>query len=247
MPTADQRDDDGDGVGDACDTHYCVVIDPTHPEDCLDPKASFKVSGGGSLTLKKGEKVRLPLFANRNGAAIEYTWTVLSRPGGSRAAVEHPNGAVTMSRHWQYAYVDGSVPTFTADVDGDYDLQVHAKLAFPDRVYPDRVESTSGLKLNVGVTGGAFNCASLPAGPMAGAGAGRARRSSAGAAGGRRSPMGSPPVPSRRWASCSPPRCSPPARTRTWSPSPSSPPTWTTGSRSRAPSARRPRTPAASR
>ncbi len=117
----DQADDDGDGVGDACDARYCVVVDKNNPDDCLDPKAPFTVSGGGQLSLKKGEKVRLPLFANRNGAAIEYTWTVKSRPAGSKSVVENPKGAVTNSRHWEYAYVDGSVPTFTADADGQYE------------------------------------------------------------------------------------------------------------------------------
>jgi len=163
----DQRDDDGDGVGDVCDVRYCVVVDASHPEDCLDPKGSFRVSGGGSLSLKKGEKVRPPLFANRNGVPIEYTWTVASRPAGSRAAIENPIGAVTLSRHWQYAYVDGSVPSFTADVDGEYELQLNAKLAVPDRIYPDANESTSSLKLNV-ANGGLFSCEALPAGPAAG-------------------------------------------------------------------------------
>ena len=55
--------------------------------------------------------------ANRNGAAIEYVWTVKSRPAASKAAVSNPEGVVTMSRHWEYAYQDGSVPSFTADVD----------------------------------------------------------------------------------------------------------------------------------
>lgn len=162
----DQLDDDGDGVGDACDTKYCVVVDKNNPSDCLDPKGPFTVSGGGQLALKKGEQVRLPLFANRNGAAIEYTWTVKSRPSGSKAVVENPKGAVTNSRHWEYAYVDGSVPTFTADADGDYDIQVQAKLAFSDRAYPDQRESVSSLKLAVG-NGNASSCAALP-GPVGG-------------------------------------------------------------------------------
>jgi uncharacterized protein (TIGR03382 family) len=161
----DQADDDGDGVGDACDARYCVVVDKNNPDDCLDPKGPFAVSGGGQLTLKKGEQVRLPLFANRNGAAIEYTWTVKSRPAGSKAVVENPKGAVTNSRHWEYAYVDGSVPTFTADADGQYDIQIQAKLAFADRAYPDQRESVSSLKLAVG--NNATSCAALP-GPVGG-------------------------------------------------------------------------------
>ena len=167
----DQKDDDGDGVGDACDSLYCVVVDPANKTDCLDPKGPFKVHGGGALALKHGESVRLPLFANRNNAAIEYVWTVTARPKGSSAPVESPVGAVTLSRHWEYAYVDGSVPTFTADVDGEYTLQVKGTLAFADRAYPEAKDSTSQLKLQVGDPAKAGTCAAIPMGaPLAGLG-----------------------------------------------------------------------------
>ncbi len=166
VPNRDQLDDDGDSVGDVCDSLYCVVVDPSTPDDCLNPKAPFTVSGGGKLTLKSGEKVLLPLFANRNGAAIEYTWTVKSRPSGSKSVVENPIGAVTYSRHWQYDFVDGTQPSFTADKDGEYDLQLQARLAFADRAYPDQRESISGLKLAVG-NGNPSSCAALP-GPAGG-------------------------------------------------------------------------------
>ncbi|MBN1203926.1 MAG: thrombospondin type 3 repeat-containing protein [Myxococcaceae bacterium] len=162
----DQLDDDGDGKGDVCDEHYCVVVDKSNPSDCLDPKSPFTVSGGGRLALKKGDKVQLPLFANRNGAAIEYTWTVKERPAGSKSVVENPKGAVTQSLHWQYRYAEGSEPTFTADADGAYDIQVQAKLAFSDRMYPALRESVSSLKLEVG-NGNASSCAALP-GPAGG-------------------------------------------------------------------------------
>jgi hypothetical protein len=160
----DQRDDDGDGSGDLCDARYCVVVDANNPDACLDPKLPFQVSGGGFVSLKRGEKFRLPLFANRNGAAIEYKWTVLSRPAGSTAPIENPTGAVTMSRHWQYAYQDGSVPTFTADVDGDYVLQLSAKLAFADRAYPSSDTSTAELKLKADPGQGGRACSATAAG-----------------------------------------------------------------------------------
>jgi hypothetical protein len=159
----DQRDDDGDGLGDLCDARYCVVIDPAHKEDCLDPNGPFRVHGGGSVTLSAGEKFRLPLFANRNGAAIEYLWTVTRRPPGSKAAVENPQGVVTMSRHWAYAYQDGNVPSFTADVDGEYILQVQAHLVFADRAYPDQRDSVSDLKMTAAPGGrGGQACAATP-------------------------------------------------------------------------------------
>jgi hypothetical protein len=147
-----QADDDGDLKGDACDALYCVVVgDPTNAAalaNCLDPKAPFKVSAGEIVTLEAGKQFRLPLFANRNGAAIEYTWSVAKRPSNSKAAVENPIGVATVSRHWQYAYRDGSVPKFTADVSGQYEIQLQAKLAIPDRAYPDQTSSISALQFN---------------------------------------------------------------------------------------------------
>jgi hypothetical protein len=159
----DQRDDDGDGIGDACDARYCVVVDPSNPSSCLDPNLPFTVHGGGSIALKRGEKFRLPLFANRNGAAIEYKWTVTTRPSGSQAPVENPEGNVTMSRHWEYAYQDGHVPTFTADVEGDYVLQLQGKLVFPDRAFPESDTSTADLQLKANPSGTPMACTALPA------------------------------------------------------------------------------------
>jgi MYXO-CTERM domain-containing protein len=161
----DQRDDDGDGIGDACDPKYCVVIDPANKDDCLDPSGPFQVHGGGSMPAKRGEKVRLPLFANRNGAAITYVWTVKSAPAGSSAAVVNPQGSVTMSRHWEYAYVDGQVPSFTADVDGTYDIQLQAKLAVADRAYPAKQDASAELKLSAspdGKGGASTGCTAIP-------------------------------------------------------------------------------------
>ncbi|WP_434301069.1 cell-cell cohesion MYXO-CTERM protein MtsC [Corallococcus exiguus] len=162
----DQADDDGDGIGDACDTRYCVVLNKDNPNDCLDPKSPFSVGTGGSISVEKtGMAVRPPLFANRNGAAIEYTWTVVKRPSGSTAVVENPKGAVTYSRHWEYQYVDGSVPNFNPDKEGEYELQVSTRLAFADRVFPNERASVSSLFVKVGKQdsdGG--GCTSLPAG-----------------------------------------------------------------------------------
>lgn len=162
----DQRDDDGDGKGDVCDAVYCVVVDPSNKDDCLDPNSAFRVHAGGTIMLKRGEKLRLPLFANRNGAAIEYKWTIptTGRPGGSRAAVQNPQGSVTMSRHWSYAYPDGQVPTFTADVDGQYIIQLQAHLVFPDRAYPTQLDSVANLTMTATPDGkpGSMTCTAIP-------------------------------------------------------------------------------------
>ena len=156
-----QWDEDADGAGDACDARYCVVVDPSNKEDCLDPNGPFRVHGGGQVTLKEGERFRLPLFANRNGAAIEYAWTVTQRPQGSRAAIEAPEGVVTQSNRWLYTYAQTTPPTFTADVDGDYALQLQAKLVFADRVYPENRSSTSSLAMHA-LDGDAASCSAVP-------------------------------------------------------------------------------------
>jgi hypothetical protein len=138
----------------------------------LDPNGPFRVHAGGRLDLKRGERIVLPLFANRNGAAIEYIWTVTQRPSGSSAAIENAKGAVTMSRHWSYAYPEGQAPTFTADADGEYVVQLQASLAFEDRAYPEAKSSTSEIRLNVADPGKPLSCASaMPVGaPLAAAG-----------------------------------------------------------------------------
>jgi uncharacterized protein (TIGR03382 family) len=158
----DQKDSDGDGIGDACDPYYCVVTDPTNPAACLDPKAPFTVNLGGHMTVEQGEQIRIPLFANRNGAAIGYTFTVSSAPSGSGATINNPKGAVSMSRNWQYAYVNGSVPTFKPDQTGDYVLQISANLQFPDRQYPNVSQSVAQLNLHVEGNAHSAGCSAVP-------------------------------------------------------------------------------------
>jgi uncharacterized protein (TIGR03382 family) len=166
MANPDQRDNDSDLKGDACDYKYCFVVDPASPQDCLDPLMPFTVSGGGTVIARQDNPFRPAIFANRNGQGIEYTWTVTQRPAGSRAAVENPHGAVALSRNWQYMYVDGQVPSFTPDKPGHYELQLAAKLMFPDPVYPTQTESFSTLKLEV-QSSSIFACGAVPAGPLA--------------------------------------------------------------------------------
>ena len=163
----DQRDDDGDGVGDACDPRYCVVVDPSNPNACLDPNGAFAVSAGGSIALKRGETLRLPLFANRNGVGIHYIWTVLTRPDGSRAAVENPEGDAVDSRHWNYVYI--KPPKFTPDADGNFGIQLTAYMTTPDTRYPGIQQATAALTVKVQGGGTSSGCTALPFGaPAAG-------------------------------------------------------------------------------
>ena len=168
-PNRGQWDDDADGVGDACDARYCVVIDPLHKADCLDPDAPFRASGGVAMKLERGQKLLLPLFANRVFSPIQYKWVVTTRPAGSMAPVKHPVGTATPAYRWQYKYADGAEPSFTADVEGDYVIQLQAELTEPDRSYPEIRTSVSELKLDVEPDAQAGGCSAVPGASVAGA------------------------------------------------------------------------------
>jgi len=102
-----------------------------------------------------GEAVTLPLWANRKGAAISYTYTVTQRPAGSTAAVVNPIGAVANSRFYQYVFPQGQEPTFTPDSSGTYQIQLSAHLVYPDRLYPSQQDASAVLTLTVGEATGA--------------------------------------------------------------------------------------------
>lgn len=161
VPNHDQRNTTGAAMGDACNANYCLVVDKSNPGDCLKPSDPFKVHAGGSVTLKAGETMRLPLFANRNNTAIAYKWSVAQAPAGSGAAISNPTGAVSLSRNYQYAYFNDHIPTFTADVSGKYVITVEAKLAFPDRQFPQVTGSTA--QVTVTTQGGhSTGCSAIP-------------------------------------------------------------------------------------
>ena len=69
------------------------------------------------------------------------------RPLSSTAAIVNPTGVAGLSRHFAYAYVDGFVPSFTADQPGEYTLQLSATLEHADRAYGDVRTSTATLRL----------------------------------------------------------------------------------------------------
>jgi Thrombospondin type 3 repeat len=169
VPNHDQADSWNALVGDACNPLPCFVVDRNQPDDCLNPLSSFAVNAGVEASLPVGEQLVLPLWANRKGAAMQYSFTVTARPSGSSAAIVNPEGAATMSREWQYVYVDGHVPTFTPDAVGTYTIQLSANLAFPDPAYP--TSNSSQAVLTVTATG---NSGSPSAGCSSTGGAGLA-------------------------------------------------------------------------
>ncbi len=153
----DQFDSTNSGTGDACNTKYCYVVDRSNPDACLDPKGVFTVSAGVANDGKNGELnpgdlFVPPLWANRKGEAITYTWTVVKAPSGSSAVVKNAKGAVTVSYLWSYQYVQGQEPQFTPDMEGTYLLQLDAALVYPDRVDSSVNTSSAQLTLTVGTS-----------------------------------------------------------------------------------------------
>jgi len=142
----DQADTDNDGIGDACDKD---------------------IDNDGVLNAQDN----CPYVANRNNVGINYTWTVTKRPSGSSAAVQNPIGVASVSRHWAYAYADTvGKPIFTPDSDGEYTIQLAAKMVTPDARYPGVQTSTAALTVKVqGGTAASGGCTALPLGaPAAG-------------------------------------------------------------------------------
>jgi uncharacterized protein (TIGR03382 family) len=149
----DQLDTTNAGVGDACKTNWCYVIDRSQPDQCLDPQQAFQVNAGVETSVGTGETVTLPLWANRRGVAISYTYTVTQRPDGSTAAIVNPIGAVASSRIFQYVFPQGQEPKFTPDTAGTYTVLLNAHLVYPDPLYRSQQDASAKLTLTVGGSG----------------------------------------------------------------------------------------------
>ena len=163
-----QRDEDRDGVGDVCDDGYCYVVD--RAAACLDPTSAFKVYAGADRVVRPGEKVPLLIWANRKNRALQYEWSIVSRPDGSSASIHHPRGSSTLSTPYNYHYKEGRRVEFTPDVRGEYTIKLSAQLVFEDDLYPGKQVSSTQFKLTAeGESVGAGGCATAPgAGSAAG-------------------------------------------------------------------------------
>ena len=125
----EQTDLDRDGLGDqGCDDHFCYVV-YGDLDNCLDPEASFKVYSPSLATLL-GETVDMRLFMNRERQPGHYTWTVKTRPPGSKATVDSPVGYALDSNLYQYILKQG--PTFTPDRPGIYEIILTVEPVFED-------------------------------------------------------------------------------------------------------------------
>ena len=126
----DQKDSDNYGVGDACSNKYCFVVQRQDKGACLDPTNTFQVYSptlpfldpSGKVVAEDdpvtGRPVRLRLFTNRQNVAVRYTWTVVSRPDGSQAVVDNPQGASAFSTRGRCTMEANNVATFTPDAPG---------------------------------------------------------------------------------------------------------------------------------
>jgi hypothetical protein len=143
----DQKDTDGDGIGDACDPRVCYVVDASNPSGCLDPTLPFMVSGGGTLSIGTGEKLRLPLFANRTNVGIQFMWTTAQVPAGAQPVLFNAQGTVSQSRGVEYSYAPAPPAGFWADKPGTYVLNVQTALVNNDPLYPQSNASVAELQV----------------------------------------------------------------------------------------------------
>jgi len=168
----DQLNTTGAPMGDKCNPQLGQVIyagvrdakGAVPDGEPLNLNGPFAISGGGTLKVPHGTaKVILPLWANRNGAPLEYSYVVRSSPSGS-ASVQNAHGYTTQSAHNQYTFTAGSEPYILLDSAGEYKLTITANLQVPDRAYPSVVTSTSALTINVEDTPSKHGgCAAIPA------------------------------------------------------------------------------------
>jgi uncharacterized protein (TIGR03382 family) len=134
---------------------------------CLDPSSVFTVYAGDHRVIRTGEQLPLLFWANRSNRAIEYEWTMVSRPDRSRATIRHPRGSSTLSTPYNYHYKKGRRVSFTPDQPGEYIVKINARMVFEDDLYPGKRLATCQLSLTAEgepVSG----CSTAPLGSLAG-------------------------------------------------------------------------------
>ena len=95
---------------------------------------------------------------NRQDTTAEYTWSVRSRPGGSRSSINNPIGSVDESSLFDHIYE--VQPTFVPDIPGEYILVIEAVGKFTEgltvaqaMVQHEVRISVSGLPISTAASG----------------------------------------------------------------------------------------------
>ncbi|MEM1414341.1 MAG: thrombospondin type 3 repeat-containing protein [Myxococcota bacterium] len=152
VPNADQADLDRDGFGEACDVDGFCFVPFGDRGNCLDPEAALQAFMP-SLITQVGEDFRLPVFANRDGVELTYTFQVVEAPRGSSATVRNPTGSLFPAVDFEFDYLPGEVATFRPDLEGYYEVEVTVTTVGPDPV-TNEVNAVAQFKMGVSAEGG---------------------------------------------------------------------------------------------